>query len=36
VKFDETDFPGNTAAAKLAVSDHRPVFAVFETNADDD
>ena len=28
-KFDETDFGNDDAAARLAVSDHRPVWAVF-------
>lgn len=28
-KFDETDFDNNDSAANLAVSDHRPVWAVF-------
>ena len=28
-KFDETDFGNNDSAANLAVSDHRPVWAVF-------
>lgn len=36
VKFDETMFGGDDEAAKLAVSDHRPVWAVFATDKDDD
>ena len=36
MKFDETDFNKNYAAAKKDVSDHRPVWAVFRTNIDDD
>ena len=35
-KFDETDFGNNDKAASLAVSDHRPVWAVFSISADDD
>ena len=35
-KFDETDFGNNDKAANLAVSDHRPVWAIFSTNLDDD
>ena len=35
-KFDETDFGNDDKAANLAVSDHRPVWAVFSTNLDDD
>ena len=35
-KFDETDFGNNDKAASLAVSDHRPVWAVFRTSLDDD
>jgi endonuclease/exonuclease/phosphatase family metal-dependent hydrolase len=35
-KFDETDFANNDKAASLAVSDHRPVWAVFDTKIDDD
>ena len=31
-KFDETDFGNNDKAANLAVSDHRPVWAVFRIN----
>lgn len=35
-KFDETDFGNDDDAANLAVSDHRPVWAEFETGVDDD
>ncbi len=35
-RFDETDFGNDDDAANLAVSDHRPVWAEFETSADDD
>ncbi len=35
-KFDETDFENNDKAANDAVSDHRPVWAVFSTAKDDD
>lgn len=35
-KFDETDFGNNDKAANLAVSDHRPVWAVFSISSDDD
>jgi endonuclease/exonuclease/phosphatase family metal-dependent hydrolase len=35
-KFDETDFANNDKVASLAVSDHRPVWAVFDTNLDGD
>ena len=35
-KFDETDFGNDDQAASLAVSDHRPIWAVFRTNFDDD
>ena len=35
-KFDETDFGNDDKAANLAVSDHRPVWAVFGINHDDD
>ena len=35
-KFDETDFGNDDKAANLAVSDHRPVWAVFGINRDDD
>ena len=35
-KFDETDFGNDDRAANLAVSDHRPVWAVFSTVRDDD
>ena len=34
-KFDETDFGNNDTAASLAVSDHRPVWAVFSLKGDD-
>lgn len=35
-KFDETDFGNDDKAANLAVSDHRPVWAVFNIEVDDD
>lgn len=35
-RFDETDFGNDDKAANLAVSDHRPVWAVFRTDLDDD
>lgn len=35
-RFDETDFGNDDSAANLAVSDHRPVWAVFRTDLDDD
>ena len=35
-RFDETDFGDDDKAANLAVSDHRPVWAVFGTNFEDD
>ena len=35
-RFDETDFGNDDKAANLAVSDHRPVWAVFGTNFEDD
>ena len=35
-RFDETDFRNDDSAANLAVSDHRPVWAVFSTTQDDD
>ena len=35
-RFDETDFGNDDKAANLAVSDHRPVWAVFSTIRDDD
>lgn len=35
-KFDETDFANNDKAANDAVSDHRPVWAVFRIDTDDD
>ena len=35
-KFDETDFGNDDKAANLAVSDHRPVWAVFSITRDDD
>jgi len=34
-KFDETDFGNDDDAANLAVSDHRPVWAEFDTGTDD-
>ena len=34
--FDETHFGNDDAAASLAVSDHRPVWGIFRTDADDD
>jgi hypothetical protein len=34
VNFDEAMFNNNDDAAKLAVSDHRPVWAVFTTDRD--
>ena len=34
-KFDETDFGNDDAAANLAVSDHRPVWAVFRIDRPD-
>ena len=34
--FDETDFGNDDKAANLAVSDHRPVWAVFSIDRDDD
>ena len=36
VNFDEEMFPGDVGAAKREVSDHRPVWAVFSTERDDD
>ena len=36
LKFDETMFGNNDSKASLAVSDHRPVWAVFATDMDDD
>jgi endonuclease/exonuclease/phosphatase family metal-dependent hydrolase len=36
VRFDETDFNNDDDAANLAVSDHRPVWALFRTDTDDD
>ena len=35
-RFDETDFGNDDKAANLAVSDHRPVWAVFSLKVDDD
>lgn len=35
-KFDETDFGNNDAAARMAISDHRPVWAEFSTRRQDD
>ena len=35
-KFDETDFANNDKAASDAVSDHRPVWALFRIDIDDD
>ena len=35
-KFDETDFGNDDKAANLAISDHRPVWAVFSISRDDD
>ena len=35
-RFDETDFGNDDKAANLAVSDHRPVWAVFSVTRDDD
>ena len=35
-RFDETDFSNDDKAANLAVSDHRPVWAVFSIKLDDD
>ncbi len=35
-RFDETDFGNDDKAASLAVSDHRPVWAVFNIEIDDD
>ena len=35
-RFDETDFGNNDKAASLAVSDHRPVWAVFRMDLEDD
>ncbi len=35
-RFDETDFGNDDKAANLAVSDHRPVWAVFNIEIDDD
>ena len=35
-RFDETDFGNDDKAANLAVSDHRPVWALFSTEIDDD
>ena len=35
-KFDEIQFAGDDKKASLAISDHRPVWAVFDTSKDDD
>lgn len=35
-RFDETAFDGNDDAASLMVSDHRPIWASFRTDTDDD
>ena len=35
-RFDETDFGNDDKAANLAVSDHRPIWAVFSMTRDDD
>jgi len=35
-KFDETQFANDDKKASLAVSDHRPVWAIFDTTKDDD
>ena len=35
-RFDEIDFGNDDEAANLAVSDHRPVWAKFYANVDDD
>ena len=35
-RFDEMDFGNDDKAANLAVSDHRPVWAVFSMDRDDD
>lgn len=36
VKFDETEFDNDDKAASRAVSDHRPVWAIFRSDVDDD
>lgn len=36
VRFDESDFGNDDSAASKAVSDHRPVWALFNTNGPDD
>ena len=36
VRFDENIFRNDDDKAKIAVSDHRPVWADFQINADDD
>lgn len=36
VKFDESEFDGNDQRASTAVSDHRPVWAIFTAGPDDD
>lgn len=35
-KFDETMFNGDDEKAKITVSDHRPIWAIFDTKKDDD
>jgi len=35
-KFDETQFANDDKKANLAISDHRPVWAIFDTTKDDD
>ena len=35
-RFDETDFGNDDKVANLAVSDHRPIWAVFNMTRDDD
>jgi hypothetical protein len=36
VKFDEMDYGNDDKAASLAISDHRPLWAIFNTSNDDD
>ncbi|MCD4781796.1 MAG: endonuclease/exonuclease/phosphatase family protein [Candidatus Omnitrophica bacterium] len=36
IKFDENMFSNNDQRAKIVVSDHRPVWAIFKTTLDDD
>ena len=36
VRFDEDLYAGDVSLASLEVSDHRPIWAVFWTNSDDD